>query len=452
MKKLFTLFLIGALLLSLLSGCSDKQTHNPENPITLTIWHVYGNQTSSPLNDAINEFNNTVGQDLGILINVTMVTDSNTIDDVLTSTLTGEPGSPQLPDLFIAYPRIAEAFEENALLDYSDYFTETELSAYRSDFLSEGYFDDKLLMLPIAKSSELVFVNKTLFDDFSSDTGITTDCFSSLANLMSACTSYFDWSGGDTMFQINDFYYCFLANMAAMDTDFIVDGKINADSDAFEKVFSAIASAGICGGLCLDDGYASNRWKTGEIIALSGSTASMLYLRDYVTYDNNTTKSVETMVLPYTCLTGSNPTVVQRGGGLFTVKSSDERKNEAACIFAKWITQQHNLDFVTSAGYLPVTDTDFEKLLNDTSSIQNEKYRMLYRSVSEQYSKDYRFCSIPIFEGSADTQKEFEALIKSTLSAAHEEYLRQTENGSDKVTVLNDLSASALRQVLDALR
>lgn len=417
------------------------------------MWHVYGSQTLSPLNDVIGEFNNTVGKEKGIVIKVEMVTDSGKIDDALNVALTNEPGAQPLPDLFVAYPRIAERFEDGALLDFGKYFTEKELSEYRREFLSEGYFDEKLLMLPIAKSSELVFVNKTIFDRFSSGTDITTDCFKSIEDLMAACNTYYDWSDGKTMFQINDFYHYFLANMTALGEEFVKDGKINANSEAFEKVFKPIAEAGIYGGLCVGDGYASDRWKTGEIICSAGSTAGILYLRDYVTYEDNTTENIEMLVLPYTCLKDSKPTVVQRGGGLFAVKNEDERKNEAAAVFAKWIAEpQHNLDFVTNAGYLPVTNDGFEGLFDGTVSVENEKYRMLYNAVGDQYKGDYAFCSVPLFEGASDTQKGFEKLIKSTISGAHEEYVTRTQSNESKDTVMSELTASALSEIQSALQ
>lgn len=302
MKKLLSLFLIGLILCLILAGCSDKGKLSPDDPVTLTIWHVYGSQTSSPMNDVIDEFNRTSGKDIGVFVKVEMVTDSDEIDNVLTANLTEEPGSYELPDLFVAYPRIVEKFEDDALLDFSDYFSREELSLYRNDFLQEGYFGEQLLMLPIAKSSELLFVNKTIFDRFSADTGITTDRFENVETLMSASNEYYDWSQGRTMFQINDFYHYFLTNMKGLDSEFIKGGKINSDSDAFEKVFTPIAKAAIYGGLCVGDGYASDRWKTGEIIVSVGSTAGILYMRDYVTYEDNTTENIETLVLPYPCL------------------------------------------------------------------------------------------------------------------------------------------------------
>lgn len=449
MKKGISLFLATMLLFS---GCGNAG-QNAEEPVTLTMWHVYGSQTESPLNDAVEEFNETVGMENGIYINITSVTDSGEIDEMLEATLEKQPGALALPDLFTAYPRVADKFAEGQLLNWSQYFSEEELGAYRADFLSEGYFGEELLMLPIAKSSELLFVDQTLFDKFSAATGISMDCFADMESLLDACDAYYDWSGGGTMFQINDFYHYFLANMTAMGEEFILDGKIQADSPAFAAALAPVAKAGIYGGLCVGDGYASDRWKTGEVICNIGSTAGILYLRDYVTYPDNSTEDIETSVLPYPCLADGTPTVVQRGGGLFAVKNADERKNEAAALFAKWIAEEaHNLDFVTKAGYLPVTDEAFEALFADLEGVENEKYRLLYAAVGEQYAGGYQFCEVPFFAGASDAQKDFEKLMKSTLASAHRDYLSRTASGEDPALVMDELSAAVSKAVRDALR
>ena len=65
--------LIAALLLC--TSCS-KTAKNEEMPTTITVWHVYGGQTDSPLNDLIEQFNQTVGKDRQINVQVTSV--SNT--------------------------------------------------------------------------------------------------------------------------------------------------------------------------------------------------------------------------------------------------------------------------------------------------------------------------------------------------------------------------------------
>lgn len=306
-------------------------------------------------------------------------------------------------------------------------------------------------MLPIAKSTELLFLNKTLFDDFSRDTGVKQEALSDFESLFAACSAYYDWSAGQAMFQINDFYHYFLAAMASLGSEFIVDGAINAHDAAFEAAFVPMAEAAVYGGLCVGDGYASDRWKTAEVISNIGSSAGILYLRDYVTYPDNTTRDIETAVAAYPVFDGAAPTVVQRGGGLFAVKSEDDRCNEAAAVFAKWVTMgQPNLDFVTEAGYLPVTGDAFDLLFNSLETVENPKYRLLYESVGAVYDR-YDFRALPLYEGAGAAQSDFEKTVKAALSAAHEAYISRTQAGEDGQAVLAQLVESALADVRNAV-
>jgi len=447
MKKALSLILAGLLLLLSLTGCSQKTKLDPDDPVTLTMWHVYGSQTESPLNDSINEFNRTVGKEKGVVINVVSVSSSSAIDEALTAAAKNTPGVPALPDLFTAYPRVAEIIGYDKLLNWNDYFTEQELDTFVDEFIEEGYFDDKLLMLPVAKSTELLFVNQTLFDKFGSAANISTESLSTFEGLFTACEKYYDWSDGQDMFQINDFYHYSLTGMAAFGEDFVVDGKLNLESEAFGKVWEPMAHAGIYGGLCLGDGYASDRWKTGEVISNIGSTAGILYLRDYVTYADNTTEDIETSILAYPHFANGEATVVHRGGGLFALKNEDDRKNEAAAIFAKWLTEKENsLGFVTKAGYLPVTNDAFDSLFANTDTFENEKYRLLYNAVNGM-ADEYTYCEVPVFEGASDTQSSFEKNVKSVLSAAHGDYLRRVADGENADTVMDELVASTLAEL-----
>lgn len=82
-------------------------------------------------------------------------------------------------------------------------------------------------MLPIAKSTELCFVNKTLFDRFAAENGATLDDMRDFDKLFALCDAYYDWSEGQTMFRINDFYHYFLVNVASLGDTFIKDGRID---------------------------------------------------------------------------------------------------------------------------------------------------------------------------------------------------------------------------------
>lgn len=441
MKKILFI-LAGILLVLLLVGCSNDGELTPDSPVTLTMWHVYGSQTESPLNDCIDEFNKTVGKDNGVVVNVVSVSSSSAIDEALTASANKTPGAPSLPDLFTAYPRMAEVIGYDNLLDWSEYLTDEDISGFVDTFVEEGYFGNKLLMLPIAKSTELTFLNKTLFDQL----GVTAESLSSYEGIFSACRRYYAMTSGD-FFQINDFYNYALTGMAAYGDSLIVEGSLNLDSETFEKIWYPMAKAGIYGGLCLGDGYASDRWKTGEIVCNVGSTAGILYLRDYVTYPDNSTLDIETAILPYPKFENGSPAVVHRGGGLFAMKQDDTKKNEAAVLFAKWLTEkENNLSFVTSSGYLPVKDDAFEYLFENVDTVENEKYRMLYNAVGDMYN-DFTFCELPVYNGASSLQSSFEKNVKTVLRSAYVDYRTLMENEEDPIHTLDALAERALMEL-----
>lgn len=447
MKKFIVLLFNLALLIMCCSGCGTLTMPDAKTPVTLTIWHVYGSQTKSPLNDAIDEFNNTLGKDHGIVVNVVSVTSSSAIDDALAASANNEPGAEELPDLFTAYPRVAQMVGKEKLLSWNDYFSEDELSVFNTDFLSEGYFEEELLMLPIAKSSEALFLNKTLFDRFSKETGVTLNDLKTFGGLFQTANIYYDWSGGQHFTQLNDYYHYAFIGMKTYGSELIKDGKLQLNDPVFERIWMPLAQSAIYGGICLDDGYAASRWKTVEIISNIGSTADVLYQPDMVIYPDNTTENISALTLPYPVFTENSANAIYRGGGLFAVKNSDERKNCAAAIFAKWLIQEeNNLAFVTQAGYLPVTDDAFNLLFDDISIVENENYRNLYETMNTMI-QHYELYALPLYDHASEIQHSFEKNVKTVLNSAHYQYREKISNGEDGDSVLNELVTSSLEEL-----
>lgn len=448
MKRTILNILLTTILLLFCSGCAQKSMPNAENPVTLNMWHVYGSQTVSPLNNVIDEFNNTVGKENGITINVVSVTSSSAIDKALYASANGEPGAEDMPDLFTAYPRVTEIVGYDNLLCWNQYFTEEELAKFNEEFLSEGYYDEKLLMLPIAKSSEAFFLNKTLFDRFSEETGVSIDSLKTFNSLFETVNRYYDWSDGQCFMQINDYYNYAYIGMKAYGSEFIEDGKLQLNNEAFKKIWMPLAKTAIYGGIFLDDGYAASRWKTVEIISNIGSTADVLYQPNQVIYADNSTEEITTLTMPYPTFVENTAGAVYRGGGLFAVKSEDERKNNAAYLFAKWITQeQHNLDFVTNAGYLPVTDEAFDSLFDDINIVKNKDYHSLYQAVNTMIQY-YTCYALPLYDGASNTQLSFENNVKAVLKSAHNQYLRRIDAGETPYVVLDELAESSYNELL----
>lgn len=450
-KKIVAIILTAFSMIYMSTGCAVPDRPSTEDPVTLTMWHVYGSQTKSPLNTAIDEFNNTVGKQHGITVNVVSVTSSSAIDKALAASANNEPGAEALPDLFTAYPRVAQIVGTDRLLAWEQYFTPQELSEFKHEFLQEGYFGTKLLMLPIAKSTEAFYLNQTLFAEFSEQTNVTADDLLSFEGLFEAANRYYDWSGGANFTQINDYYHYALVGMHTFGAEFIRNGKLQLDDPMFERIWTPLAKAAIYGGICLDDGYAAARWKTIEIISNVGSTADILYQPDKVIYPDNTTRQIETVSYPYPVFQGGTAGAVHRGGGLFAIKSDDLKKNYAAAVFAKWITEQeNNLRFVTEAGYLPVTQAAFDSLLADPAYVTDEDFRQLYQTAGNMI-REYTLYTIPVFTGASDLQSRFEECVKLVLKSAHMQYEERIAQGEDPQSVLSELTEASLAELQRAL-
>ena len=69
-KRLLSLLLLCTLVFAL-SGCGEKTLLNKKKPVSLSFWHVYGEQAGSPMDLLVQEFNRTVGQERGVQVKVT---------------------------------------------------------------------------------------------------------------------------------------------------------------------------------------------------------------------------------------------------------------------------------------------------------------------------------------------------------------------------------------------
>lgn len=442
MKK--TLYL--TLLLTLfLTSCTKKSS-----PITLTIWHVYGGQTDSPLNDKIELYNKTEGKENGINIQVTSVSNTNSIHDAVIAASYKEPGASELPDIFISYPKTVIAMKNSdVLIDYEDYFSKEELANFVPEFLKEGYIDDKLYVLPVAKSTEIMFINKTIFDRFSADTGIKIEDLDTWDKLFEVSQKYVDWSDVKTpdisndgkAFFVHDYHFnYFQVGVTSLGTDFFNNNQINFDA-TFNRVWQPYARAAVYGGVWLKEGYATEPLRTGDAVVSVASSASVLYYNDLVTYPDNTSEKAELISRPCPVFSDGEKMVMQRGAGICTVKSTPERE-KAAISFIKWlISPENNVDFVTRAGYMPVTTEAFDKYLPlYLDKLESSKYQSLYEAFLKTNS-EYKYYTPPQLSSYLSLEKRFESNVRNILQSSHDEYLKSVLIYPEDASNLIDVGA-----------
>ncbi|MEG1764365.1 MAG: extracellular solute-binding protein [Oscillospiraceae bacterium] len=442
MKRASALLIIIAFLITgLLSGCEYSQ----KAPVTVTFWHVYGEQADSPLNLLVDEFNRTIGAKRGIIVNVTSVEPVFELGNNLIAAANNEPGAAELPDIFSAYEDTAMIVDkDDTLVDFNDYFSKEELSSYVPQFLEGGEINGKLAVFPVAKSMDVGFLNKTAFDRFSAATGVTADSLKTFEGINLAAQKYREYTssqpGGEKPFYIIDSPLAyFQLGVAGIGGNLFEGDLLNFECEGFDRVFENYAASSIRGEAAIFDGYGSDLMLTEDILLSIGSSAGILYTKDSVTHADNTSEDIELSVTSYPSFEGGAETALRQGVGLCVKKSTPE-KERAAATFIKWLTEPKvNTDFVTTAGYIPVQEQAYEEALpQKLSKLTSPKYKALYTAVMDTYA-DTTFYSVPRSARYSQMRNEFTKELKAILLKARQEYI---DNDSDPA-LLNSLISNA---------
>lgn len=431
MKKIIALILAMVFLLGCLSGCGSASPLDPKAPVTLTMWHNYGGDMQQAMDYLIDRFNSTVGKEQGIVIDVTAISSSSELDKSLAMIVNGDPGAPDMPDIFTGYPKLAIRFWEKGLLtNLDDYFTEEELSAYVDAFVEEGRLSDGgLYVFPVAKSTEVLYLNQTLFDRFAADTGVSAEQLSTFEGIAELSKLYYEWSGGKQFYAADSWFNFAEVGMAQLGDSIFEGEALSLDGDNFAHIFETVYAPAVEGGIAIYDGYSSDLSKTGDLVCSTGSSAGILFYGDTITYADGTVENVEYSILPYPVFENGTKTALQRGGGLMVARS-EEKKEYAAGVFLKWLTApEQNMSFVANTGYLPVTKQAFENELNThMDTVEDPRIRKMLTSVLAMY-EDYSFFTAPTYANFDSDSDAFEERLKDLLVEHRDRYLK----GIDKI-------------------
>lgn len=384
-----------------LCACGKHSELNPNNPITLSMWHVYGEQTESPMNRLLSEFNETVGKEHGIVVDVTMVTNTSDVHKWLTAIMDNNPGAPAMPDLFFCHTENAAKVGVDHVLDWNDYFSKNEIEQFVPGFLQDGMLEDHLSVLPVSKSTHLLFVNGSKFEEFSQATGVTYDDLATWDGLFDAAKTYYEWSDGLPLCAFDYPLRAIELNAISKGSgDFYnEEGWYDFSNPVLKESFMEFLRPLVQGHITMSDSYANTQIMTGETLAGIGSSASILYFNDIVTYPDNTTEPMNLKVLPYPHTAGETPLMTQAGVGLCAFKTTSQ-KAEAASIFAHWLTEEaRNMDFVTETGYMPVRINSFNAI--PEYEFPDNEYKNLY-AVLDTMRQDFTVLSEPKTSGYHD--------------------------------------------------
>lgn len=457
--------LISSIILSIsLSGCeSNNQSNNDyglsaNDPITITIWHYYNGVQQTNFDNMINEFNETVGYEKGIIVEASASSSISELSDKVMASLNHDVGADDPPSIFASYAEVAyQADKMDSIIDMKKYFTDDELAEYVPSFIEEGNIsdDDSLKIFPVAKSTEVMILNTTDWQPFADATGVSTDDLKTWEGLSEVAEKYYNYTDDLTPDIENDGKSFFgrdssanYMNIGAKQLGYeyisVENGEniVNIDESALRKLWDNYYVPYVKGYYGSQSRFRSDDAKIGKIIALIGSTSSSTYYPTSVTINDDYSYPIESLVLPVPNFEGYDPYIVQQGAG-FVITKSNEKTEYACSLFIKWFTDtERNIQSTISSGYLPVKidALDFDKMSKINDSMPNKIDNILLDTIkvaTDEINNSTLYTSKP-YDNCSEVRNYLEVSINDNAIATYDEVCQRVANGENREEVIQE--------------
>lgn len=291
-KRITALASAAALTLSL-AACGGSAVSGPKNtaptnakPVTITVWSYYNGDQLETFSKLVDEFNATVGKEQNITVEASSQGSVNDLETNVLAAAEGKVGAAEMPNIFSAYADTCYAVDQMGLVaDLSGYLTDEEKAAFPESYLTEGDFDDSgtIKIFPVAKSTELLFLNDTDWQAFAAATGAKYEDLSTMEGLVATAGKYYDWTdartaapddgkalfGRDAMAN-----YMLIGAKELGSTLFTVEnGKmtVNLTEDVARKLWENYYVPFVKGWFAGEGRFRSDDIKTGNVLAYVGS-------------------------------------------------------------------------------------------------------------------------------------------------------------------------------------
>ena len=428
----------------LLAGCGSKSPLDPKNPTRITVWTYYNGDQLSAFDSLVEEFNESVGAEKGIIVKSFSQGSVNDLEANVLAAVQGEVGADEVPNIFMAYADTAYTIDQmGQVADIKDYLSDEEKNAYIDSYIKEGDFSGtgEIKIFPTAKSLEVLVLNKTDWDVFASATGATYDDLSDIESLVSTAQRYYEWTDSQTPDVPDDgkalfgrdamANYMLIGSMQLGQEIFEVsDGKmtLNFDRDVAYKLWENYYIPFIKGYFAATGRFRSDDIKTGNIIGYVGSSSSVSFFPEAVSVSDSESYPIEMDVLPCPKFAGGDY-AVQQGAGMVVTKA-EEAEIYASVEFLKWFTaDERNIKFSVDSGYLPVTKTanNMDAIAGSGAEIKDSMLKTLNVGVDMVNSNE--MYTTKAFEGGTQARNILEYSLSDKAIADREAVVAKMQQG-----------------------
>ena len=443
MKKLVSILMLAVMLLSM-TGIASAATYDGSE-VTITFYHTMGKNLVPVLDAYIAEFNALYPN---IKVEYTTVGSYDDVRDQISTELTvgNEPNLAYCyPDHVAMYnltrkvKTLDEYIESQEVITRADGTTEilglTE--EQKADFI-EGYYnegmafgDGLMYTLPLSKSTEVLYYNKTFFDKHNLTVPTTWDEVEKVCEQIKAIDPESIPLGYDseanwfiTMCEQYGSDYT-----SATGDHFLFNNETNR---AFIEKFNGWYQKGYLTTQTLYGAYTSGLFtnSTGTKSYMSiGSSAGATYQRPKAGSDGK--YPFEVGIAPVPQVDAANPKAISQGPSLCIFQKENPQEVVASWLFVKYLTTcvEFQAEFSMVSGYVPVIKSVSENPVyaDYLASADGGNY-ISALSVKVGLEQENAYYTSPAFNGSSTARDQVGALVTKCLTMTGDNLASQIES------------------------
>ena len=389
-----------------------------ETPVTIRFYSTMGKALVETITPFIEEFQKLYPN---ITVEHTQPGGYDEVRDTIKTELTvGE--QPNIaycyPDHVAMYNRSGKVITLDQLIDHAEYGLSDEQKANIIEgFYNEGrqFGDDYMYTLPFSKSTEVLYYNKTYFDQH----GLSVP--KTWAEMEAVCKQIKQLNPESIPLGYDSESNWFITMCeqygspytSANDPHYLFDNSTNR---SFVEMIARWHYEGLVTTKELNGSYTSGLFVEGKSFMSIGSSAGATHQRPTAV---DGVYAFEVGIAPIPQVSASNPKVISQGPSLVMLDCGDTQENIATWLFMKYLVTNVQLQaaFADASGYVPVLKSvtevpAFAAKLNAADGGNNIAYLSMKVCLEQA---DYYYTS-PAFNGSSTARDQVGYLMQAAMS------------------------------------
>ena len=441
MKKLVAILMLAVMLLSM-TGIASAATYDGSE-VTITFYHTMGAALAAVLDNYIAEFNALYPN---IHVQWTQIGSYDDVRDQISTELTvgNEPNLAYCyPDHVAMYnlthkvKTLDEYIESQEVITRADGTTEILglTDEQKADFI-EGYYnegkqfgDGKMYTMPLSKSTEVLYYNKTFFDKHNLTVPTTWDELEALCAQIKAIDKNIIPLGYDSE---SNWFITMCEQLqspytSATEPHFLFNNEANR---AFIKRFQEWFEKGYVTTQTLIGAYTSSLFTSTDAVysVMSiGSSAGAVHQRPTAT---NGVYPFEVGITSIPQMDLANPKVISQGPSVCIFQKANEQEMIASWLFVKFLTTNvaFQAEFSEASGYVPVLKSVAEnEYYADLLSKADGGNYISFLSAKVCLEQADAYYTSPAFNGSSVAREQVGTLLTKCLTMSGDNVEEQIE-------------------------